>query len=74
MKFLLLSGRMNDSLRLSSLCHQTPRSRPERGKIAARRTRSGLRLIILYYVNLGRCKCLIFLQKKQVVFAASKPA
>ena len=37
--------------------------------------RSGfLRLIMMYYVNLGRCKSLIPLQKKQRVFAAAKPA
>ena len=33
-----------------------------------------LRPINLYYVNLGRCKSLIPLQKKQRVFAAAKPA
>ena len=33
-----------------------------------------LRLINVYYVKFGRCKCLIPLQKKQGVFAASKPA
>ena len=38
---------------------------------AARLTRP-LRLIMLYYVNLGRCNLLIFLQKKQAVFAVHK--
>ena len=33
-----------------------------------------LRLINVYYVNLGRCKSLIPLQKKHAVFAAAKPA
>ena len=35
---------------------------------------SPLRLIKGYYVNLGRCKSLIPLQKKHAVFAAAKPA
>ena len=44
-----------------------PETRPDRAE-----TGRVLRLIISYYVHLGRCNLLIFLQKKQGVFEARK--